>query len=117
MIDWERVAELRSEVGEEAFAEVVELFLEEVQEVVDRLGAAARSDVPPEPDALAADLHSLKGSALNLGFAELARLCADGELRAAAGDAAGVELPGLLSCYADSRTAFVAALGGQPVRP
>jgi hypothetical protein len=30
MIDWDRVQELRDEIGAEAFGEVVELFLEEV---------------------------------------------------------------------------------------
>ena len=32
MIDWDRVQELREEVGAEEFAEVIELFLEEVDE-------------------------------------------------------------------------------------
>ena len=33
MIDWKRVRELRDEIGEEDFSEVVDLFLEEVEEV------------------------------------------------------------------------------------
>ena len=35
MISWERVNELRDEVGQEDFLEVVEIFLEEVDEVED----------------------------------------------------------------------------------
>ena len=35
MIDWSRVNELRDEVGAEDFEEVVELFLEEVEEVIE----------------------------------------------------------------------------------
>ena len=34
MIDWARVSELRDEVGEGDFDEVVELFLEEVDEAI-----------------------------------------------------------------------------------
>ena len=34
MIDWTRVSELRDEVGAEDFDEVVELFLEEVDEAI-----------------------------------------------------------------------------------
>lgn len=34
MIDWARVSERRDEVGEEDFDEVVELFLEEVDEAI-----------------------------------------------------------------------------------
>ena len=34
MIDWERVRELRSEIGADDFAEVVEMFLSEADEAV-----------------------------------------------------------------------------------
>ena len=77
MIDWARVGELRDEIGCEDFAEVVSLFLEEADEVVQRLGACA------DAKALESALHFLKGSALNLGFERLAQLCQDGERRAA----------------------------------
>lgn len=107
MIDWARVQRLRDEVGSEDFREVVALFLEEVDEVVGRLrsgtgGGAAR---------LESDLHFLKGSALNLGFADFGALCHAGEQRAAAGDAAGVDLAGLVAVYDRSRAAFLAEAG------
>jgi len=35
MIDWDRVVELCSEIGEEGFGEVVDLFLDEVEGVGD----------------------------------------------------------------------------------
>ena len=38
MIDWPRVKELREEVGAEGFGEVVDLFIEEVEEVISKLG-------------------------------------------------------------------------------
>ena len=58
MIDWDRLKELRDEVGAEDFDEVVELFLDEVEGVMDRLRDS------PDVDTLEEDLHFLKGSAL-----------------------------------------------------
>ena len=55
MISWERVNELRNEIGAEDFQEVVELFLEEVEEVIERLRQT------PDPTSYEADLHFLKG--------------------------------------------------------
>ena len=73
MISWDRVNELRDEVGAEDFKEVVELFLEEVEEVIERL----RNN--PEPARFEDDFHFLKGGALNLGFRALGDLCQKGE--------------------------------------
>lgn len=101
MIDWTRVAELRTEIGDEDFAEVVTLFLEEADEAVQGLAGcqAAR--------ALESTLHFLKGSALNLGFQTLARLCQDGERRAAAGEA-GIDVSAIASAYESSKISLAA---------
>lgn len=101
MIDWDRVASLRAEIGAEDFVEVAEMFLVEADEVIERLLAGA------PPAELEADLHFLKGSALNLGFADLAALCNDGEKLAAAG--APVDVARVIRCYASSRLAFETA--------
>lgn len=106
MIDWARVQRLRDEVGSEDFREVVALFLEEVDEVAARLRAG------PDPGRLEADLHFLKGSALNLGFADFGALCHAGEQRAAAGDAAAVDVAGLVAVYDRSRAAFLVEAAG-----
>ena len=37
MIDWTRVQQLKDEIGASDFEEIVVLFLEEVEEVVERL--------------------------------------------------------------------------------
>ncbi len=103
MIEWERVNELRSEIGVEDFAEVAAMFLEEADEVIARISVAAG------PKAVEADLHFLKGAALNLGFSEFAALCQDGERRAAGGDAA-VDLARVCVCYVASKRAFAAGL-------
>ena len=95
-VEWERVTELRDEIGADALAEVVGLFLEEADEVIARLSAEAGAKV------LEADLHFLKGAALNLGFAEFAALCQDGERRAAAGETA-VDLGAVRASYAASK--------------
>ena len=99
MIDWTKVNELRDEVGAEDFGEVVELFLEEVEERLSTLGAPGRS--------LEHDLHFLKGSALNLGFADFSRICAEGEQAAARGEAASVEVARVQDIYTASRAEFL----------
>ncbi len=104
MIDWTRIADLRLEIGDDNFAEVVDLFLEETDEVVLRL-------LPGRPmHHLADDLHFLKGSALNLGFSDLATLCADGERQASPGGNGVIDLSGVVRCYHASKAAFLDGL-------
>ena len=104
MIHWARVIELREEVGAEDFDEVVELFLEEVEEVIDRL----RQDV--DISQLEQDLHFLKGSALSLGFAKFSDLCHDGEKQSAYGHADTVDLSAIITGFSKSKIQFVAEL-------
>jgi len=101
MIDWTRVSELREEIGAEDFNEIVEIFLEEVDAAVADLGA------PDTP--LDAQLHFLKGSALNLGFATFSDLCQTGETRAAAGET-NIDLGEVAQSYRASRAAFLEGL-------
>lgn len=101
MIDWNRVEELRSEIGDDGFAEVVELFLDEVEGVMMRLASQ------PSPDRYEEDLHFLKGSAWNLGFAAFGTLCQNGEREAAAGRAHAVDIRGLLDSYSQSKAQFM----------
>lgn len=99
MIDWERVAELRSEIGAEGFCEVVELFLDEVEGVVMALGTRRAR--------LEEELHFLKGSAWNLGFRAFGAACQAGEREAAAGRSDQVDVPAILDCYAQSKAQFM----------
>lgn len=103
MIDWERVKELRGEIGADDFAEVVEMFLDEADEAVKRLTPALTAK------AMEADLHFLKGAALNLGFVALSGLCQDGERRAGAGSIT-VDLQAVAKVYSDSKAAFQTGL-------
>lgn len=100
MIDWDRVTELKAEVGEEDFAEVVQLFLDEVAEELATLGESGGAE------ALAARLHFLKGSALNLGLVRFSELCRTEETAAARGDPCAVELEPIRNCFAESRQAL-----------
>ena len=102
MIEWSRVETLREEVGDEAFDEVVELFLEEVEQVMTRLRTA------PDPSRFEHDLHFLKGSAMNLGFRTFSALCEDGEKLASLGNAQSVDIAAILHIYARSRAEFLA---------
>ncbi len=100
MIDWERVAELQSEIGAEGFAEVFELFMDEVESVVSCLGQRREK--------LEDDLHFLKGSAWNLGFRRFGALCHDGERQSAAGQPDDVDVAAVLECYSQSKALFIA---------
>lgn len=107
MIDWDRLKELREEVGPEDFDEVVELFLDEVEGVMDRLRES------PDLDTLEEDLHFLKGSALSLGFKNFSVLCQTGETNAGQGNADQIDLPEILACYDTSKAMFIADLPRQ----
>ena len=104
MIDWDRIKELQSEIGEEDFPEVIELFLEEVGGAIERLREG------PEISTLGSELHALRGTALNLGFGTFAEMCQIGEAQATEGRAADIALAPLLECYEDSRLVFLAGL-------
>lgn len=71
MVNWDRIAELQEEIGQEDFVEVIDMFFEEVEEVLTTLGDDSAT--------ISRDLHFLKGSALNLGFDAMATLCKDAE--------------------------------------
>lgn len=104
MIDWARIKTLRDEVGEEDFGDVVEIFIEEVSEMVERLRTT------PCTDSLGEDLHALKGSALNLGFTEFSELCQIGETLAATGNPEEIDLPPILASYDKSSATFLDGL-------
>jgi HPt (histidine-containing phosphotransfer) domain-containing protein len=107
MIDWERVAELRNEIGKDDFDEVVEIFLEEVEEVIELFSANVAHDQ------LKTNLHFLKGSALNLGFRNLSSLCQNGETAAAQNQFDQIDLAAVIASYERSKAEFLAALSSE----
>jgi len=80
MIDWDRLYELRSDIGEEDFADVAFLFVGEMEDELTRLKDAPAS-------ASVADFHALRGSAANLGFVAMAEACLRAEHAIKAGEA------------------------------
>ena len=108
MIDWDRVAQLRDEIGAEDFDEVVELFLTEVDAAIDQM-----ADLPAVAKPWEEQLHFLKGAALNLGFRAMSTLCQQGEHAAAAGAVAPVSQAQMRATFDESRDAFLRDL---PVR-
>ncbi|MEL6519699.1 MAG: Hpt domain-containing protein [Pseudomonadota bacterium] len=102
MIDWEHVAELREEVGEDSFSEVIELFLEETDEAIAKLEAG----LPDEEKESA--LHFLKGCASNLGFVELSRQCQIGERLAIAKKFDEIDLTAAIGGYRSARAELLA---------
>lgn len=105
MIDWQRVAELRDEIGATDFDEVVELFLTEVERALDGLPEAS-----DDARALEEQMHFLKGSALNLGFSALAMICGAGEQAAASGDTGAIDVDAVNKTYTDSKALFLSEL-------
>ena len=76
MIDWAQARQLQEDVGKEEMAEVVELFLSEVDEAMETLQNGY--DTIPAEDRAAA-FHFLKGCASNLGFKTFGDQCSLGE--------------------------------------
>ncbi len=103
MIDWQRVQDLKREIGADAFGEVVPLFLAELEEVLSALQSATTAHD------LKSALHALKGNALNLGFTDLAQLCQTLESRAEQ-DETDLPLPEVYTVLDRSRAAFLAEL-------
>lgn len=102
MIDWSRVHELRDEIGPDDFGEIIGLFLDEVDEVMETLS--------PGMSDLEEQLHFLKGSALNLGFAGFADYCQQGELAASQGQDDPVDVGKLHDIYRASRAEFLSGM-------
>lgn len=103
MIDHSRIAELTEEIGAEDLAEVANVFLDESDEVVEKLKSGQTSNI-------AEALHFLKGSALNLGLTTLAQLCHEGEQAATKGTTTPLDLEELTRVYEASKVAFLVML-------
>lgn len=69
-VDWDRLNDLRADIGEEDFADVALLFVAELQETLQGLTPST---------ATASDFHFLRGSAANLGFVALVAACTRAE--------------------------------------
>lgn len=102
-IDWAKVRALHQEVGEDGLIEVIELFLQEVEMVLAVLGGRGRQ--------FREDMHFLKGCAANLGFSEMAELCARNERSELDPSLAASAVGAVKQCYRESRMAFFSQIG------
>jgi len=101
VIDWERIEQLERDFGTECLTEVIHMFFSEAEEVIAPLRRGdARRD-------LRSDMHFLKGSALNLGFRQLASLCSEAEQLAARGRRSEVGIAEILGAYDAARGAIL----------
>ncbi len=98
MLNWQRVQELKDDLGEEDFQEIVSLFLEEVEEKLAALAANTKLE-------LSDDLHFLKGSAANIGFESFRAMCEQMER-----EPEKFQMSELVSVYQDSKSAFLTRL-------
>lgn len=99
MIDWNRVLQMREEVGEELFGQLAADFLSEIEDRLARL-----SD---DPEQLLRDLHFLRGAALNMGFARFSALCLADEMQLRHGNAAGIDKADLIEKFRSTRQQFL----------
>ncbi len=101
MISWDRVNELKGEVGEEDFAEIVEIFLEEMDEAMEELRSGSVAE------GLGSAMHFIKGAAMNLGFEDLGTICQKFETYAGEGKTDEINSNEVVICYDQSKDAFL----------
>ncbi|MDO9639050.1 MAG: Hpt domain-containing protein [Pseudotabrizicola sp.] len=99
MIDWQIANDLKQAIGPEVFEEVVTVFFQETDSTLNRLLGATTAD------AMKSELHFMKGSALNLGFSDLAQICQRLESRAEAGES-DLPLAQVKTIYSASQDEF-----------
>lgn len=100
MINWARVADLKQDLGEENIGEIFDLFLTEVETIIDALRGQ------DFVQSLQTDMHFLKGSALNLGFDVFGHLCSDAEKAASEGATEKIDISGIVATYDASKEVF-----------
>ncbi|MDD9923366.1 MAG: Hpt domain-containing protein [Boseongicola sp.] len=101
MLDFDRLDELKKEVGEEDFHDILSLFFEEFEESLAQLITAS-------PSQQSETLHFLKGSAMNIGLSKVSELCRTGEEALKAG-ATSVDPVKIQDAYDASRSALLEA--------
>ena len=101
MIDWQRISELEQDLGKDELPELIHVFLQEVGEAISAL------DTPTE-----ADLHSLRGTAATLGFAQLADLATQGEYALKHDALAEIDCAKIQLAYTSERTELLSRFPG-----
>jgi histidine phosphotransfer protein HptB len=103
MIDWQQARQLQHDVGKDEMAEVVELFISEVDEAIGVL----QKDYPQmSTQDRAAAFHFLKGCAANLGFKAFGAQCAKGEEITQKGEEPDFQVSDIVEVYEKSKRQF-----------
>lgn len=100
-IDWKRIEELRGDLGADELEKILEIFLEDTAVMIAELQRAPVGELSDR-------IHGIKGSAQNMGFGELARLCRDAEWALKRGDA--VDVTRFDECYGRACAMLIEAL-------
>lgn len=100
MLNATRIDELKQEVGEDDFAEVVSIFCEEVEDVLAELPTTSAG-------AMGEKLHFLKGSALNIGMDDVAELCRREEEHLRLSPAAVADIASIKAAYLASKSELI----------
>jgi HPt (histidine-containing phosphotransfer) domain-containing protein len=103
MIDWDRLHNLRTDIGEDDFCDVACVFVAEIRETLDRLIAGPGC-------ALATDFHFLRGSAANMGFAAMVDACLTAEAACHAGKTP--DIGAIAGCFGASLATVAAVIPG-----
>lgn len=103
MLDWNRVDNLRYEIGEEDFLAILSVFLEETDAMM------ATIDARMPAIEMARVLHFLKGSAVNIGLASFAQACQQAERDIVAG-VTTASLDGLKRIYRETRAELLRSI-------
>lgn len=99
MIDWNRVIELRDELGADEAAPIFDMILQEVE--------AQLSGLHAQPGPLADDLHMLRGLAVNLGFVDFCALCLHAEQQLARDEGFDLGPAALRASFGHSKQLFL----------
>jgi HPt (histidine-containing phosphotransfer) domain-containing protein len=97
MLNLKQLKDLKSDVGDEGFADLIKLFIEETDDAILRMTNGGPSKDP------AADFHFLKGAARNLGLDAFSAICHQAEMSAAQGLPLAISPEGLDAAWQDSR--------------
>jgi len=100
MINKDRIEELREEVGEDELDEVIELFCEEVEDVLRDLRNVSQTEI-------AAQLHFLKGSAANIGLDGVSDICRQQESLLSESPNAALDISAIISTYEAEKLALL----------
>ncbi len=99
MIDWNRVIELREELGPGELSPIIDMFLGEIEARLFALDSRTQH--------LAEDLHLLRDLALGIGFTDFCAQCLRAEQQLARGDQTALAPAALRASFGHTKQLFL----------